>query len=477
MFNYLDHSQKRNALKKLRFLSNQYVTLKNQNTSPQELLKAILERIYKLVTFLKYRVAAKTIRSAIHFSLFSLLISANSTAQNFEPAKNIAEVSGTPFLFPELVDYDSDGDLDIVGAGISEAALGFDLFFLENDGTAEQAEYNNLDFDHIQAYSLTPYAIYFETADLDNDGDIDFTSIFYIEEDNSYVVLLAYYENIGNNQLADPQTIDLGGPLSSSYIFDFSLVDFDDDGDLDVLSFGYDYLATEPNAEYYAISLFYFENKSTSGGLEFGERITNPNNFSPIEIDGEPQIIQIEVDDYDGDGDLDVIFNPIFEDFGKYVEYFENTPDGFVSKGLLDVAQDVEEYMLMSSGDIDSDGDVDLLYSSFVRDYDSVNELFWFENNSNISSTNDLMLKGDFQLSQNPTVDRLDLSYIVENSISFLQISIVDAQGKIHFSNSESQIQQSGILSFDVASFPEGMYYLNLMSQELQTTIPFAKVE
>jgi hypothetical protein len=122
----------------------------------------------------------------------------------------------------EVTDIDGDGDLDVVEA----AQDGNKIWWFENDGTPE----TNDDDDYwtstkIKGGFSAAYDV--AAADIDKDGDMDVVGAAYTGDK------VSWFENDGSPLGANWDTHEIGtpnGPLS------LVTVDFDYDGDIDVLS-------------------------------------------------------------------------------------------------------------------------------------------------------------------------------------------------------------------------------------------------
>lgn len=148
-------------------------------------------------------------------------------------------------------DIDGDGDIDLLGGGLSRATYEPVLVFTENIGTATGPEFAapvEDPFD-LQIAAQVPggYSTYFvfpELADLDGDGDSDLLLGLYTvpyggSRGRDGRSLLRYFENIGTptepNFTASPG--DFFGLSAPPYtIFRPRLADIDNDGDLDLVA-------------------------------------------------------------------------------------------------------------------------------------------------------------------------------------------------------------------------------------------------
>ena len=170
-----------------------------------------------------------------------------------------------------------------------------------------------------------------DVADIDNDGNLDILAA--LDAENRVV----WYENIdGLGTFGPAQTIsgDMNEPSISH------AADLDGDGDFDVLA-----------ASYMNSQLAWYEN--TDGRGTFGPQQIISTNVEAI--------MQVVLEDIDGDGDIDILFLLMYTDG---IFWFENM-DG---RGTYGSQQSVTASISMSfdlcAADMDGDGDVDVLCGS-----------------------------------------------------------------------------------------------------------------
>ena len=248
-----------------------------------------------------------------------------------------------------IVDFDSDGDLDILGGGNDGFVYVENIAGVGALPTFAAAQTNPFGLELLQGLhdESDPNP---SVADLDGDGDLD---VLAGADGNELFDGFYYFENTAGAGSTPSFASPRRNPFKLSDVKGESrpsLADFDGDGDLDMLS-----------GEYYG-ALVYFENTS-EGGTEVAFTIdlnSAVNPFGLTEVD-EPSP---SIGDLDGDGDFDVL---VGEDNGDFV-YFENTAGPGVTPTLA--AAQINPFGLIelegrrsapSTGDFDGDGDLDVL--------------------------------------------------------------------------------------------------------------------
>jgi len=239
-------------------------------------------------------------------------------------------------------DLDGDGDLDLVAGDFYGA-----FFYYQNTGSATAPAFvprtgsaNPLNGQDVGFHSAPVL------ADLDADGDLDLIV-------GEFYGTFRYYENTGS--AAAPAFVPRTGstnPLNGLSVGIYprpALGDLDRDGDLDLVA-----------GDRYG-TLHYFANTGTATLPAFAERTgtANPLNGQDVGSKSSPALA-----DLDGDGDLDLVAG---ESFGKFL-YYENTSNAttpaFVPRtgaaNPLDGAQTVGNPAPVLV-DLDDDGDPDLL--------------------------------------------------------------------------------------------------------------------
>ena len=229
-------------------------------------------------------------------------------------------------------DYDMDGDLDFILTGRPHTGAAFDMRPVEgvariyrNDGRGT--------FSSIPTAIQGVYGGLLRVADVDGDGDEDVLVSGYATPDE---VVLALYENTGGQFQLMEQRLE---PLALGAA---EWVDFDSDGDLDLLLGG----ATARGA--FRTRLY-----RNGGGGQLSEVNTNFPGLAFSAFDW---------GDYDSDGDLDLALSGSVWHDTHYLEpvsqIWRNDNGTLVLSTIEVVAVHDGD---VAWGDYDSDGDLDLL--------------------------------------------------------------------------------------------------------------------
>lgn len=215
------------------------------------------------------------------------------------------------------------------------------------------------------------------TGDFDNDGDYDLLNGGVTLPDFGYDEAFTYYENIGTPENANFDTTGVADPygLGSSYTLQFSTnADFDNDGDLDILTGGYISPETEEGEQ---VSFMYAENIGIPETPEFAEPVANPFNLRLPEntLSSFPTIVDI-----DNDGDLDLFSIILTRDSLLDVFFFENVGDtesptfaNPISGSGFGIGKN--QFFSIGFADLDLDGDQDIMVGGYY-----FGNVFYYEN-------------------------------------------------------------------------------------------------
>jgi len=368
-----------------------------------------------------------------------------------------------------MEDVNNDGHLDV----IITAGNRTDLYF--NDGTAKFIYIENTPFQTANFNDLI-------FGDVDNDGDIDVIHYGHTDLENPFSNL---YFNDGNGSFTLSSNLD----FTPFFLPQIEFIDFEGDGDLDLLSFGrnadnapqfqayendglgnYSVFSTSNITPLVAdeISIGDIDNDGDEDVFTTGTNINFKAETTLYLNDGFGQFLPVEstpfpnmfagtnaFSDLDNDNDLDIvligsmdggipnIFSIIFENHGN------NT---FVASDSLS-----GEYIAATTiNDINGDGKKDIILQGF-NNYTNV-----YSNETILSSVKD-NIQIPFSISPNPSRGNFLLEW---EHKPFQRIEIIDQSGKTVYSNTIKN-QQSHHVDLQV---PSGIYIVQLIGNNSTST-------
>jgi hypothetical protein len=234
---------------------------------------------------------------------------------------------------PSLTDLDDDGDLDLLLANKidpARQAVGL-IYVLRNDGSARAPAF--------RLEGVLPVGATYHPApafgDLDGDGDLDLLL-------GSWSARVGYYRNDGSRSAAAFTVIDSAMiTITRGSNTTPALGDVDGDGDLDL------FVGEASGA------LNFYRN---DGGAAAPRFVLESDAFDGIDVGRRSAPALADVD---GDGDLDLL---VGSDAGG-VTLFRNDGSRAVPRFLRDrrLALDVPPFAAPALGDLDGDGDLDLV--------------------------------------------------------------------------------------------------------------------
>ncbi len=210
---------------------------------------------------------------------------------------------------PDLIDIDSDGDLDLFVANqydLSETPWVGKIHFFRNTGNNINPIYEEEStslLNENMGQMLTP-----EFGDLDGDGDIDLL----VGDFNGFI---QYFENTSSGSSLSFTFIEYVGNIDLSGNSVPTLGDLDMDGDLDLL-------IGQLNG-----SLIFYRNLGTTSAYYFQEE-----TFDDIQVgsNSAPELFDIE-----GDGDLDLVLGSAVEELLLYQNQSNNNFQFAFDTGML----------------------------------------------------------------------------------------------------------------------------------------------
>ena len=251
----------------------------------------------------------------------------------------------------DLIDFDFDGDIDIVAAGANQYHHPHEkdersVYWYENNGS-ESFTRNNLSDAIISTTYDSGTSVY--ARDMDNDGDIDAIS------SGLHGTGVVWHENIGSKTKFTTRGINHIYPGSnSSSTYDTYPIDLDNDGDLDMLAAHFISNSTEVNP-----SITWIKNT-----LDLGQIASwSTSTISTVAYD--PQAVFMA--DLDNDGDLDILSASANDDGIAWYENDGNENPGFTHSKISNTPNSS-----LFVADMDRDGDLDIVGSTA-----------WYENDGN----------------------------------------------------------------------------------------------
>lgn len=236
-----------------------------------------------------------------------------------------------------LEDFDNDGSIDILIAEFGKYLGGINIYKQVADSIKKTTIHPK------------PGATKFVVKDVNNDGLKDFYALVAQEDESIYLFI-----NEGQLKFSKKRLLQLPPYYGTSY---FELLDFDNDGDDDIIcSSGDSEDFTSSIKPFHGVRLFENDGK---------------NNYNQVWFHKQEGAYGTVSADFDNDGDIDIASIGYYastknKDQESFL-YFENVSSSdekwkfkpFAFKGLTN-----ECYMLIKARDIDNDGDLDILLGS-----------------------------------------------------------------------------------------------------------------
>ncbi|MCI5058759.1 MAG: T9SS type A sorting domain-containing protein [Flavobacteriales bacterium] len=401
-----------------------------------------LRSLKRDLNLLRWRLNTTTLKCALGGSLYLFSV-AISRGQNFAPVTVNPFGLGdtTKFLKSwdmNFVDLDNDGDLDLFSLDFYEFPK---ALYTENIGTTQNPIF---DTTKTNPFGLIPRPFSYKSdlADFDNDGDLDIISGSYDYTNNNDFTGLTYRENLGTTSNANfGQPLDIPFGIDSGYYSVYpTVVDLDNDGDFDLIV-----------GAYYGV-LEYYENTGTASSPNFGLAQKNPFGLDSASAFAMPTTVDI-----DSDGDFDVF---VAEYYGA-IRYFENigsasnpafgapvmNPFGINPASIQSYISNIE------FADIDGDGDQDLFMTAYY-DQDSCEtyDLYFFENISPPATIDDKPNSNEIGLRIFPSPS----SERVQFSEGLKEFYVRDILGQLVYKESSNVTSKE----FDVSKLSPGVYKL-----------------
>jgi hypothetical protein len=243
----------------------------------------------------------------------------------------------------EAADLDGDGDLDLVVTAFGLHSRGATFLYTNETADGKEPRFVPTTLDP------RPGAIDAPVADLDGDGRPDVTLLLA----QQYETVLSFARE-GPGAPFAPRTV-FAAPTPAWGSTGIALADLDGDGDLDVLVTNGDTLDDATVKPYHGVR--WLENRGTFP-------------FVPHDLAALPGAHRAEAADLDGDGDLDVAVAAFLPDVdhtrGDFASlgWLEQTRPGEFVRHTLQTGQ--LSHTTLDVGDYDGDGDVDVVVGNLV---------------------------------------------------------------------------------------------------------------
>jgi len=323
----------------------------------------MLEQI-KQITMIKNYTTILILFFGINFTAFSQITFDNAQINPFG-LSGFSDKSNS-----SLGDIDNDGDLDIISAQLSAGGMGpaDGIYFYENIGTSISPSFSSAQLNSFSLSGTEPKCSA-SLGDLDNDGDLDLLCGL---ESGGFL----YYENIGT--ISSPSfSSPISNPFNMSFVNFYTtsaLVDLDNDGDLDVM------------AGTYNGSFFFIENIGSASSPNYDTPVVNPFGLSSLSANTTLEFVDLDTDgdmdimasDYGGypHGVWHYIENTGTASTPNFTSLVTNP---------FSITAITGYFAYPCFGDLDADGDMDLLGAEYGTGSPS-GAFYYFENTTNISA-------------------------------------------------------------------------------------------
>ncbi|QTN38284.1 T9SS type A sorting domain-containing protein [Cryomorphaceae bacterium] len=416
------------------------------DTSVQKRITQKLKNLYREIYGYFSRSEWKRAVAAVGFLLLG---TAGVQAQQFQaPVQNpfgLALPTGDYWNMPTLTDIDGDGDLDVFGSDY----YGNPIFY-QNTGSASSPAFAA---GQLNPFGLSgQYTFWRATGDLDNDGDLD---IMGAVQGYGYSTQFLYYENTGtstNPSFGASQLDPFGlANVPTPGFLAMDMVDMDNDGDLDLMG-----------VDAYNGGFYYIPNGGSASTPSFNQSQANPFGLSNA-----GQLSLATIGDLDLDGDLDILVGQYYGGFA----FYENT--GSVSAPAFAAPQlnpfglsDIGDYNFSALGDLDDDGDLDLLTSSYPYNAPA-GAWYYFENDDPSIGITEREIEA--AVYPNPTRDVLNIELGEWTTGSAV---VMDLTGNVILS---SDFTESDRITFDLSRYSAGLYLLRIETEAGNKTLKVTK--
>lgn len=301
------------------------------------------------------------IKSSLLFLALAATIILNAQNIQFAVADPQPSLTGALFGDSEIADVDGDGDLDLLLCGREDGWVSSDVTVLYlNDGSGNFTADLTAPFPAVQGA-----ATQFNDVDGDGDQDLFLTGLFQGIIDGDFVTLEKAELYINDGMGVFTLLANTPFPPCQDAELDFGDVDGDGDDDLFICGSG---------SETTFCKLFI-----NDGEAQFTEFVSS--SFIPLSQS------DIQFADADGDNDLDIFTAGVDTvDEPIIALYLNDGDEGFM---LLEIAIEPLASMAFAAGDLDQDGDADVLISGMNTAFLAATELYLNDGSGAFSLFND----------------------------------------------------------------------------------------
>jgi hypothetical protein len=233
----------------------------------------------------------------------------------------------------ESADLNSDGKLDLIICEFGNHA-------------GKLSWYDGCDRLKENILLTRPGARKLEVVDLNKDGKLDIIVLMAQSQEGVY-----YFENVGNNKFKESVLIKFPPVYGLSY---FELVDFNHDGFLDILlTNGDNWDLSRVKKNFHGVRIF-----MNNGNNQFAQTF-----FFPLY--GTSKAL---ARDFDNDGDIDIAAISFYDELENPEQgfvYLKNMGNNYFEASSTPAAAN-GKWLTMDVGDIDKDGDLDIILGSFI---------------------------------------------------------------------------------------------------------------
>ncbi len=355
---------------------------------------------------------------------------------------------------PALVDYDADGDLDLFVGNRGRSINGIQrgrLYYYENTGDQNIPEFTLVDNDFLGLFGRDVENIRPFFHDLTGDGALDIGLLWGENGGLDYELYMAANTSAAGNPMSfSTDSIRIySDSLPRIFPGDFpKFYDFDQDGNDDL---------------FMGISNFsymkYYRNNGTIQNPAFSEQISDVGFIGSPLGNTQPSF---EFLDYDGNGDIDMLYGDIRGRLRVYPNFINEISLGdtidFRSNVIVNdtlspgtpIDQKLNEFLKLACGDLNNDGKVDILLGTktgglhyFINESTPINGLgSLYENRKSL------------KVFPVPSSDVVNINSEISG-----ELEVFDLMGKSYL---KGRVETSEDFKIDLSDYKSGIYFLKL---------------